>query len=93
MKAQLWKNDEKVGEVLFNEDTGRAIADMDDPNDQAQVDSVIEVAEPPQATMGGFVGAGEMDEITHDPDEPWFKREILQKLESLGFDYRLVEEA
>jgi hypothetical protein len=93
MKAQLWKNDEKVGEVLFNEDTGRAIADMDDPNDQAQVDSVIELAEPPPATMGGFVGAGEMDEITQDPDDTWFKREILQKLESLGFDYRIVEEA
>jgi hypothetical protein len=92
MKAQLSKNDAKVGEVLFNEVTGAVTADMEDPNDQAQVESVIAATGSPPATMGGF-GSGEMEEITHDPDDTWFGREILQRLESLGFDYRIVEEA
>jgi hypothetical protein len=89
MKAHLWKNGEKVGEVLFSDEIGAVIPDMQDPNDQAQVESVIAAAEPPPETSAGL---GEMEEITHDPDDTWFGREILQKLESLGFDYRIVED-
>jgi hypothetical protein len=84
----MWKSDEKVGEVLFNEDTGRAIADMDDPNDQAQVEGVIAAADPRSATTGGF-GSGGMEEIRHDPVDTWFEREILHRLETLGYSYRI----
>jgi hypothetical protein len=89
MKVQLWREDDKVGEVLFNEDTGNVTADMPDPNDQAQVESVIAAAQDP--TTWGTFGSGEMEEIAHDRDPNWFNVQILGKLEGLGYTHRTIE--
>jgi hypothetical protein len=91
MQVELLRGDESLGVVVFNEDTGAVTADMHDPNDQAQVESVIEAAEPYVAT-GRFVGSGEMEKISHDSDETWLELQILKKLRSLGYTDRSSED-
>jgi hypothetical protein len=90
MRIELSKDNENVGELLFNDETGAVTADMYDPNDQAQVESVIAMADPYVAT--GRFGSGEMDTVTHDRDDTWLELQILKKLRSFGYTDRTIED-
>jgi hypothetical protein len=85
MQVELLRGDESLGVVVFNEDTGAVTADMHDPNDQAQVESVIEAAGP-SVTIARR-GSGDMQETKHDRDLTWFERQVLRRLEALGYSH------